>query len=90
MQSNLNQQQLQTFAVVALEVQRISDDYQSKFTTASTPEERQRVQQEATEKMTKAVEEKGMTVDQYNEVARVAQADAEVAQQITEYVKQAS
>ena len=90
MQPTINQQQLQTFATAALEVQRISDDYQSKFEASNTPQERQKIQQEATDKMTKAVEEQGLTVDQYNQVARAAQADANVAKQINDYLRQAS
>jgi hypothetical protein len=90
MQTGLNQERLQTFAAIAIEVQRISDDYQSRFSAAGTAEERQRIQQEATSEMTKAVEDNGMTVDQYNEVARVAQSDPEVARQITDYVRQES
>jgi hypothetical protein len=88
MQQNISQQDLQIFAVAAVEVQRISDDYQTKFAAADTPHERQKIQQEATDRMTKAVEEKGMTVSQYNDVARVAQTDTDVAEQISEYVRQ--
>lgn len=88
MPSSLSQQDLQTFATAAVEVQRISDDYQARFAAADTAEERQQIQQEATDKMAKAVEDKGMTVDQYNEVARTAQSDADVANQISEYVRQ--
>jgi hypothetical protein len=82
-----SKQELETFAVAAIEVQRISDDYQSKFAASQTPQERQQIQKEATDKMTQAVEDKGLTVDQYNEVARAAQTDADVANQINEYVR---
>lgn len=88
MQPGLNQERLQTFAAVAIEVQRINDDYQSRFSAAGTSEEREKIQQEAATEMTKAVEDNGMTVDQYNEVARAAQADPDVAKQISEYVRQ--
>jgi hypothetical protein len=89
MQQSLNQQQLETFAGAALEVQRISDDYQLRFASANSFQEQRAIQEEATNKMTKAVEDKGMTVDEYNEVARAAQADPDVATQISELVRQA-
>lgn len=89
MGSNISQQELETFAVAAVEVQRISDDYQLKFAGSATPQERETIQREATERMTKAVQDKGMTVDQYNEVARTAQSDAHLAEQINEYVRKA-
>ena len=87
MGSNISRQELETFAVAAVEVQRISDDYQLKFSASATPQEREQIQREATDKMAQAVEGKGMTVDQYNEVARTAQADPHVAEQINEYVR---
>jgi hypothetical protein len=90
MQQSLNQQQLETFAGAALEVQRISDDYQLRFASANSFQEQRAIQDEATSKMTKAVEDKGMTVDEYNEVARAAQADPDVATRISELVRQAS
>lgn len=89
MGSNISQQELETFAVAAVEVQRISDDYQLRFAASTTPQERESIQREATDKMTRAVEDKGMTVDQYNEVARTAQTDAHVAEQVNEYVRKA-
>lgn len=89
MSANISQQELQTFASAAVEVQRISDDYQLKFAASNTPQEREKIQREATDKMTQAVTDKGMTVDQYNDVARTAQTDAQVAEQINEYARKA-
>lgn len=87
--ASITDQELKSFAVAALEVKKINDSYRPRYQAAGTPAEKQQVQKEATEKMSSAVQQKGLTVDKYNQIVRVAQADPEVAKTIDDYARQA-
>lgn len=79
--------ELKSFAVAALEVQRINDAYLPKLKTASTPEEQQRVEKTATDEMVKAVEKEGMTVDKYKQIMNHAQSDPQIAERVMQHIK---
>jgi len=83
----ITDQELKSFAVAALEVKKINDSYRPRYQSAETPAAKEQVQREATEKMSSVVEEKGLSVDKYNQIVRVAQADPEVAKQIDDYAR---
>jgi hypothetical protein len=85
----ISEQELKSFAVAALEVKKINDSYRPRYRSADTPAAKEQVQKEATEKMSSAVEEKGLSVDKYNQIVRVAQANPDVARQIDDYARQA-
>jgi hypothetical protein len=85
----ITDQELKSFAVAALEVKKINDSYRPRYRSADTPAAKEQVQKEATEKMASAVEEKGLSVDKYNQIVRVAQANPDVARQIDDYARQA-
>jgi GTP1/Obg family GTP-binding protein len=72
-QPSFSDAELQTFAEAAMEVQQINQEYQPQMQQAQTPEEQQSIRDEATEKMVEAIEEKGLSVEQYNEIASAAQ-----------------
>ncbi len=83
----ITDQELKSFAVAALEVKKINDSYRPRYQSADTPAAKQQVQKEATDKMSAAVAQKGLSVDKYNQIVRVAQADPEVAKQIDDYAR---
>ncbi len=85
----ISEQELKSFAVAALEVKKINDSYRPRYQSADTPAAKEQVQKEATEKMSSVVEEKGLSVDKYNQIVRVAQANPDVARQIDDYARQA-
>lgn len=85
----ISDQDLKSFAVAALEVKKINDSYRPRYRSADTPAAKQEVQKEATDKMSAAVEQKGLSVDKYNQILRVAQANPDVAQQIDGYTRAA-
>jgi hypothetical protein len=86
--SGVSHQRLKTFADATREVNQIDVDYQPKVESATTPQEREQVENEAMDRMVEAVEHKGMSVDEYNQIAVLAERDPAVAQQIVEYVRQ--
>lgn len=87
-QLGIGRQDLKTFAIATREVNQIDADYQPKVEAANTPQERQQIESEAEDKMVEAVEKKGLTVEQYNQIALLAEFDPGVAQQIQTYVQE--
>ncbi|MGE5146027.1 MAG: DUF4168 domain-containing protein [Candidatus Eiseniibacteriota bacterium] len=86
---NVSQEQLKSFAVASLEVDRISHEYTPKLQAAKTPAEQEAVRREATAKMVDAVKQKGLSVEDYRRIAIAARADPALAREITTYRNQA-
>lgn len=81
--ATIDDAKLQSFAVAFLQVNEIARQYQPQLESAATEEDRQKIQQEAGQKMVEAVEaSEGITVDEYNQIIQAAQADPELAQRI--------
>lgn len=87
--ASISDQELRTFADAAVEVKKINDNYRPRYRAADTAAAKQQVQKEATEKMAEAVQSKGLSVDKYNQIVRVAQADPQVAKTIDDYARKA-
>lgn len=82
---------LQSFAVAFLEVTKVTQSYQPQIEAAGTPEDQQRLQQEAGERMIQAVNDsEDITVDEYNQIIQAAQADPELAQRINTHISEAA
>ena len=78
---------LKSFVIAALEVERISDTYLPKLKAAKTAEEQQQVESAASREMVKAVENKGISVDKYQEIATEAQANPAIAARVKQHIK---
>jgi len=63
-----------------------SEEDQEKFALAM--QAMQKIQMDAQMKMQKAIEESGMTVERYQQIAGQAQQDTELQQRIQQYMKQ--
>jgi hypothetical protein len=85
---DLTDQQLRTYAVAALEVRRISQSYQPALQAAKSEADQKAVQQEAVQKMTETIREKGLSVEEYNRITSVAQSDPGIASQVQQYMSQ--
>lgn len=82
---------LRSFAVAFLEVTKVTQAYQPQIQAAGSDEDRQRLQQEAGEKMVEAVNEaEGITVDEYNMIIQAAQTDPELATRINGHITEAA
>lgn len=80
-------EQLQTFAVAYLQIDRISQEYETRLQSAETPEEQQQIQMEANDEMVLVVEQtEGLTVDEYNAIFQAAQTDQTVLAQIESHL----
>jgi hypothetical protein len=79
--------ELKSFAVAVVEVQRINDTYVQKLESAASPEEQQQLRQAASQEMVQAVQKEGMSVDKYKAIMSQAQTDPVVAQRVKEHIK---
>ncbi|AGA34826.1 putative conserved secreted protein [Thioalkalivibrio nitratireducens DSM 14787] len=80
----LTEQTVDTFVDAFIAVQQIREDFAERLQSASDEHEAQTMQQEAQHEMMRAVEESGMSVQEYNEVAIALQDDPELMQQVQE------
>ena len=72
------------FAKAFSSIQQINADLTSELEAASDPAVAQTLQQEAQSEMVEAVEEAGITVNDYNEIATRLQHDQRLAQRVQE------
>lgn len=75
-------QELQAYVTAAVQVAEISRDYTSKLRGAQSVEDKKKVQQEATGKMTQAIKNEGLSVEKYNEIYTAASMDPKLAQRL--------
>lgn len=76
---------LAAFAQAATEVQGINATYDPLFAEAESQDEQDALWNEATAMMVDAIENAGLTIDQFNEIATTAQSDPELAQEIEQH-----
>lgn len=88
--ADIPEAKLKSFAVAYLEVDKITKSYLPKLKEAKSPEDQQKVRQEAGQKMMQAVQGSGgISVDEYNQIAQTAQTDPDVANKLTRYIRDA-
>ncbi len=80
--ADVSDSQLALFVRVSEKVSALQQQIQTEMQEAKTAEEAQIVQAEAQERLVNAVQSLGMTVDEYNELARLVQTDPEIQQRI--------
>lgn len=87
----LDDGKLKSFAMAFLQVNKVTKQYQPQIAAAGTPEDQQRLRQEAGEKMVEAVNgSQGISVDEYNSIIQAAQTDPELAQRINGHITEAA
>jgi len=74
--------ELMQFADAMQAVNDIRDQYSQRIEATDSQDQAQQLQQEAGQRMTIAVQESGMTVDQYNEIAVALQGDPQLMQRL--------
>ncbi len=79
-------QELKSFAVAVLEVERIKSAYAPKL--AQNLQEQAQVKQAASLELLMALKHQGMSVDKYQEMLSNVQSDPQLAGKVNEYLKQ--
>ena len=79
--------ELQSYAAAAAEIEALVQEWQPKVQSAETPEEAAEIGQQAQAEMVQAVESEGLTVEQYNQITQLAQADPDLQAKIMSYIQ---
>lgn len=87
---DFSQQQIEAFVDAATEVQRVQTELDAKAQEAQNPEEVAQLQQQAQEEASQAVENSGLTVDEYAAIAQAANQDPDLYAQIVDLMQQQS
>ena len=84
----LTEQELAAFVDAALDVQRVRAEYDGRMQMAETPEQAARLQQEAQQQATEAVESQGLSANEYTAIAEAANQDPQLYAMIVELMQQ--
>lgn len=81
--TEVSDQQLQQFATAQMQISEIQQDFSARLQGVEDAEEAHELQVKANEEMTDAVEEAGLDVQAFNEIAMAIQNDPELQQRLT-------
>lgn len=84
---DVSDQQLEQFADAQTEISTIQQDFSSRLQNVEDPEKARDLQREANEEMTAAVEDAGLDVESFNQIAMAIQNDPELQQKLTEMLQ---
>ena len=85
---DISQSQLESFVAAATRVGEITDQLQSEAQGVEDEARLAELQEQANVEMVTAVEEEGLTVDEYNMIFQVAQVDPEINATLMEMMQQ--
>lgn len=80
--ANVSESDLNKFAKAHQEVMQIQQKYQQKLQTNQGKQAAQQIQQEANQEMSKAVENNGLTIQQYSKIAQMVQQSPQLQEKI--------
>lgn len=80
--------ELKTFAVAIVKVQRLNHVYLPKLDAAGTPEEQEKVLQSASAEMTRVVEDNGMSVNRFTQILDDVLVDTSLAERVRAHIRQ--
>ena len=83
----LSTDQLESFAAAATRVSEITEQLQMQAQGVENEEELLQLQEQANMQMLTAVEDEGLTVDEYNAIFQVAQVDPELNARLVEMME---
>jgi len=85
-QTNLDEQQLRSFAKVYVQVEKIQQEYEPRAKEAAGPEEGKQIQQEAQSKFQQVLTKEGLTEENYTKIFEVARADQDLRKKILQMI----
>ena len=85
-QSAVSDKEIQAFAAAASDIRRLNQKWIPKVQEAAqqSPDAEQQTRQQAMSEMTQAVQNKGLSIDRYNSILQMAQADPEIQRKVQE------
>jgi len=87
--ADVAEEDLQRFALAAIQVQQVNQTYAPQLQEAQSPEEQQQIREQANQAAAQAVQEVGLSIEQYNAISRVAVQNPQVAARVNEYIEEA-
>lgn len=81
---DVSDEQVEAFAEAQARVAEIGEKWTPRMQEAESSEDVQKAREQAQQEMVIAVENSGLSVQEYNQIARAAQADEELRQEIQE------
>jgi hypothetical protein len=87
---DFSEEKIEAFVDAATEVQRVQTELDAKAQEAQNPEEVAQLQQEAQQEASQAVEDSGLTVDEYAAIAEAANQDPDLYAMIVDRMQQRS
>jgi len=84
--ASYNDAELKSFADALLDVQRIINSYQPYFESATSTEDENQIVQSAAAEAVQAIVDKGLDVDEFNQILSVAQTDPQLADRIRQHL----
>ena len=85
----VSDEQIDAFVEAHVNVNEVREEYTQRLQEAEDQEEAQQLQQEANQAMTDAIEDSGMDIEEYEEVAMAVNADPEVRDDVMERLEEA-
>ncbi len=81
-QADFSKQELQQFVTAKAEVDQIRSDFSEELQGVEDSKKARQLQDKYTQKMVDAVQDTGMSVQEYNEISRAAQTNPDVGEKI--------
>lgn len=85
---DVSEEQIEAFVQAYVRLSEVREEYTARVQAAEDQEEARQLQQEANEAMTTAIEETGLSVEEYQQVALAINADAELRDRVTEMLSE--
>lgn len=85
---DVSEDQIEAFVQAYVRLSEVREEYTARVQGADDEEEARELQQEANEAMTTAIEEAGLSVEEYQQVALAINADAELRGRVTEMLSE--
>jgi Domain of unknown function (DUF4168) len=88
--AEFSEQQIDAFVDAATEVQRVQTELDARAQEAQNPEEVAQLQQQAQQEASQAVQDSGLSIDEYAAIAEAANQDPDLYAQIVDKMQQRS
>jgi hypothetical protein len=84
---SISDQKLDAAAAALEQVAVIQQTYRQRFAQAATPSDQERIVAEVHDALTKAVQDQGLSVEEYNSIIEIAQNDPEVRGKVLQRIQ---
>lgn len=85
---DVSDEQIEQFVDAYINLSDVREDYTTRVQEAEDQEEAQAIQEEANEAMTAAIEDAGLSMEEYQEVAMAINADSEIRERVTSMLEE--